>query len=113
MSRCEDQWNTHLLVTVDHFSNTKIDKDGLSILLKKVAEETLDEPDMENPLTCVDLQPFQHDAAREAFKTKLKAHDVRFQPTSKNGAKMAVCTLCGKNLRVNSSKVKCISPWTA
>jgi len=37
MSRGEDQWNTHLLVTVDHFSNTKIDKDGLSILLKKVA----------------------------------------------------------------------------
>ena len=77
-------------------------------MLKKVAEETLRAPYVENPLTSEDLEPFQRDAAREEFKKQLKAHDVRFQPTYKNRTiKMAVCTLCGKVLRVNSSKVKC------
>ena len=54
-SRGEDQWNAHFLITVDHNSNTKIDKEGVSALLRQVAEETLGDPADVNPLTNEDL----------------------------------------------------------
>ena len=35
----EDQWNAHFLITVDHKSNTNIDREGVSALLRQVAED--------------------------------------------------------------------------
>ena len=64
-SRGEDQWNAHFLITVDHNSNTKIDKEGVSaLLLRQVADETLGDPDV-NPLTNEDLTALQRDEARD------------------------------------------------
>ena len=61
-SRGEDQWHAHFLITVD--DHTKIDKEGVSALLRQVAEETRGDPDV-NPLTKEDLTALHRDEARD------------------------------------------------